>query len=62
MIASREDLIDILKDVVLDETPGAAALGRRLAAGLKALAETFSEDTELAALARSALGQARAAP
>ena len=55
MYATRDDLIDILRDVILTEPAGAAVTGRRLAEGLTALARQFPQDLEVRALAEDAV-------
>ncbi|MFM2007256.1 MAG: hypothetical protein RLZZ09_2911 [Pseudomonadota bacterium] len=54
MYASRDDLLDILRDVILSEPAGAVGTGQRLAEGLNALARQFPQDLELRALAEDA--------
>jgi hypothetical protein len=55
MYASRDDLLDILRDVILSEPAGAAVAGQRLAAGLTALSAQLPRDLELRALAEDAV-------
>ena len=56
MNATRDDLIEILRDVIQTDEHGTAPVGRRLAAGLAALAEQCPGDTEVRALALDAIG------
>ena len=56
MYVTRDDLLDILRDVILTEPAGAVVTGQRLAAGLTALAATLPLDRELRALAEDAVG------
>ena len=55
MYAARDDLIEILRDVILTEPAGAAVTGQRLAAGLTELARQFPQDLEVRALAEDAV-------
>jgi hypothetical protein len=55
MNATRDDLLDILRDVILTEPAGAALTGQRLAAGLTALSAQLPRDLELRALAEDAV-------
>ena len=55
MYATRDDLIEILRDVILTEPAGAAVTGQRLAKGLAALARQFPQDLEVRALAEDAV-------
>jgi len=56
MNATRDDLIEILRDVLQGEASGAEALGYRLTLGLQGLAEHYPGDTEVRALALDATG------
>ena len=55
MYATRDDLIEVLRDVIQTEPSGAANVGRRLAEGLTALAADFPMDLDLRALAEDAV-------
>jgi hypothetical protein len=55
MYATRDDLLDILRDVILTEPAGAAVTGQRLAEGLTALTRQFPQDLEVRALAEDAV-------
>jgi hypothetical protein len=55
MYATRDDLLDILRDVILTEPAGTAVTGQRLAEGLNALARQFPQDLEVRALAEDAV-------
>ena len=55
MYATRDDLLDILRDVILTEPAGAAVTGQRLAEDLTALARQFPQDLEVRALAEDAV-------
>jgi hypothetical protein len=55
MYASRDDLLDILRDVILTEPAGAAVTVQRLAEGLTSLARQFPQDLEVRALAEDAV-------
>jgi hypothetical protein len=54
MKATRQDLLETLKDVILSDERGAEAIGHRLAEGLTTLALSFPDDRDLDALAFAA--------
>ena len=55
MYATRDDLIEILRDVIQTEPSGAACVGRRLAEGLTAFSTDFPLNLDLRALAEDAV-------